>query len=422
MNLLAAALPGIRHLRTPLIAGYVLLLAAAVLYFGGVTAADLATLVGPRQPYDVTDVARLVSVAAVPAYVLGVVGLAVADGVRWLGRRFSTVALPMALGIRHRAGLPVSTWHRRWTRVLPALGTDLRTARVVAGLHGARWRAEKWSRPYDWRLRWEKTYYLFDLVRPRLTTWDLCRQAIETLDDEDAAEVASFFVRHWSIRGLGALAPDGLLQLSWSLQHAKLKHSVTPELVQAFWNEALDACRDNVFRGWFAIAVAVSSRAEYALNNEMRSLPVRLVHKSLPGHERWDLLSSESEFREGMAVALAALVTTCAATNSVDAWTTAAGLAGCAVLAVNGRTKDYQARMLLMHTLSSGALETPSVARLLPDLGGGPGRAASPLPATGPVTVAGPAADPVDAGTAQAPAVERRAIGSRLRSRAAGSG
>ena len=151
-------------------------------------------------------------------------------------------------------------------------------------------------------------------------------------------------------------------------------------------------------------------------------MPVRLVHTSLPGHERWEMLSSEGEFRSGMAAALAVLAVSCAATGTVGVVAASAALAGCLVLAVLGRMKNYQARMLLMQTLTSGAVEAPAVARLLPDLGGGPGRAASPPPATGPVPAAGPAADPGDAGTAQAPAVERRASGSRLRFRAAGSG
>jgi hypothetical protein len=370
--MIASLLPGLRDLRAPLAAGYLLLMAAYIWLAPRLPeTADSATgLIA-----DVYAVARLVGVAvslaaaSFVAYMLGIVSIGILSPVlnrvlaylisaaviaAWLSGAILSFLVVTALRATRRTeraeSFQESTlfYFRRLERVIePPLGNEAAATRLVTNTACNAYRTDSVVQE---TIRTAMTKKRIDaairhIIRPQPPTGRLW-------EDGEA-----MFVRDWT----KAAVEQARRRQSQNDKTASSSLADDPQFMRAFARMAL---QNPAFLRAVLTEMANIPAHAGIVRNELSDIPARLITVSPESYERWDRLSAEAEFRKALIPGLAACCAALIARDSHAGWVVCGGIAACYFLWASSRSREKMAVVQLEQCIAAGIVTSHELDRV----------------------------------------------------------
>lgn len=349
MNFLSAIVPGLRHIRAPLIAGLLLIVALGYHQLavdfsieGLLSAAALAAEIGSFP--------LLMPVLLVAAYLLGLVFIALTS---WFFDWLTWAVLLLHEKFRAR---------RILLRARP--GDDLGHVSLarVEGVYRLLIAKYFPSRAVQREMIRRSIFYA---MAPHIRQASQMRTVLEKLDNEEVIKLAWSLVRNWSVEEMDRFAPISVLTSSYELGRIVDPSSLSQERRMTFVNLLIRAQDANGrFGGELALAVAEAIELPDELMSEMRMLPARMASDSVTSLERWDMLEAEAEFRSAMGWSMIAAAVVLSGPTGDQLILGTASLFSGLVLIQLGVTKEVEATRHLVGAFFSGSLATKRISEM----------------------------------------------------------
>jgi hypothetical protein len=322
----------------------------------------------------------------VSAYLIGIVSVAVVDGISRQRDRILMPFRPVSedYALLARSGLPryyalLHSLHLTWLLKIPPLNR-LKIRLVLAPNPRRGWRRAKSDARDSGRTVTAISVLpkqpslsrsrIVDIVAER-------RYSQKEFQSDLKDRIPSSGLMGSVINGITALPEQevkywigkNVKRLKWPnevfLPSSQDGNSVSPELEQALWDDILSwGKRNAVIRSVIIEAVVDAEAYDSRLQADLRTFPESLVQLSPSVYERWDRLQSEGEFRRSMSPPLVTLAISWSLVGLISPVLGGCLLLGSIVLFGDGLRKGRAAESQLLTALESGVIES----KLMDDL------------------------------------------------------